>query len=71
MDTVNTARYIGYAPKSLANMRSSGTGPPFIKRGRIFYYKNDVDEWLRARRVTSTASLRAKASAGFDDDIPG
>ena len=70
MDAANTARYTGYAPKTLANLRSSGKGPKFTKPGKIFYYKNDVDEWLRGARVTSTASLQAKASAGVDDDIP-
>ena len=72
MDSANTARYLDCSQKSLANRRSAGTGPPFVKRGRIFYYKEDVDAWLRAARVTSTASLQAKAHApvGFDDDIP-
>ena len=72
MDSANTARYIDCSQKTLANLRSAGTGPPYIKRGRIFYYRADVDAWLRAARVTSTASLQAKAQAsvGFDDDIP-
>lgn len=72
MDAANTARYIDCSEKTLANKRSTGVGPPFVKRGRIFYYKEDVDAWLRAARVTSTTGLQAKAQApiDFDDDIP-
>lgn len=39
MDAANAARYAGLAPKTLAMMRCSGTGPMFVKRGRIFYFK--------------------------------
>lgn len=42
-------------------MRGSGTGPRFIKRGRIFYYKDDLDAWLNADgRVLSTSQIAAK-----------
>lgn len=59
MDTKNTAIYTGQKEKTLAQKRSDGTGPPFIKAGKIWYYKEDVDEWLAAReRVTSTAQDR-------------
>ena len=69
MDAVNAARYLGLAPKTLAMWRSNGSGPRFIKRGRIFYYREDLDEWLNASgRVTSTAQAvalnRALASSG-------
>jgi hypothetical protein len=40
-------------------MRCQGTGPRFIKRGRVFYYQEDLDAWLaQAERVTSTAQAR-------------
>ena len=56
MDVLNTARYTGLSPKTLAMKRCAGTGPRFIKRGRVFYFKADVDEWLNAQgRLTSTA----------------
>jgi hypothetical protein len=55
MDTHNTAIYIGLSEKTLAMSRCSGTGPPFVKRGRIFYFKEDVDAWLSTARYTSTA----------------
>ena len=38
LDAVNAAQFLGFSEKTLAIMRSEGTGPRFIKRGRIFYY---------------------------------
>jgi len=46
MDTVNAALYIGLSQKTLAMKRSAGNGPRFIKRGKIFYRKEDLDEWI-------------------------
>ena len=63
MDSRNAARYIGLSGKTLAMMRSAGTGPIYIKRGRIFYYQEDLDAWLREGRVVSTAQLRASQGA--------
>ncbi len=60
LDTANAAIYLGLSQKTLAMMRSSGKSPPFIKRGRIFYYRSDLDEWLNANgKAVSTAQLRA------------
>ena len=62
MDTRSAAGYLGLAEKTLAMMRCQGTGPPFIKRGRIFYYQADLDHWLgQAKRVTSTAQAKIQA----------
>jgi hypothetical protein len=56
LDTKNAALYLGLKEKTLAMMRGSGTGPKFIKRGRVFYFKEDLDAWLNAEgRLTSTA----------------
>ena len=56
LDVKNAARYLGLKEKTLAMMRGSGTGPRFIKRGRVFYYKEDLDAWLNAAgRFISTA----------------
>jgi hypothetical protein len=56
LNTANAALYLGLKEKTLAMMRGSGTGPRFIKRGRIFYFKDDLDTWLNAYgRYTSTA----------------
>lgn len=56
LDVKNAARYLGLKEKTLAIMRGQGTGPRFIKRGRIFYYREDLDAWLNAAgRLLSTA----------------
>ena len=61
MNTRSAALYTGLSEKTLAMMRCSGTGPKFIKRGRIFYFRDDVDAWLNARgRLTSTAQTNQK-----------
>jgi len=55
LDTWNAAKYTGYAVKTLAMMRSKGSGPTYIKRGKVFYFRDDLDAWLRAGKTTSTA----------------
>lgn len=62
MDVKNTAKYIGLTPKTLAMMRCAGTGPKFVKRGRVFYFQADVDEWMNARgRLLSTAQAKSSS----------
>lgn len=63
MDVKNTSKYTGLAPKTLAMMRCNGTGPKFVKRGYVFYFKADVDEWLNAHgRLSSTAQAKRRAA---------
>jgi len=43
-------------------MRCNGNGPKFVKRGRIFYFREDLDSWLNAGgRFTSTAQAQQSA----------
>ncbi|HRZ07459.1 MAG TPA: helix-turn-helix domain-containing protein [Candidatus Competibacteraceae bacterium] len=64
MDGKNAAAYLGLSIKSLAIMRSLGTGPAFFKLGgRCFYRRADLDSWVESRRVTSTAQYRARRAA--------
>jgi hypothetical protein len=59
MDTPNASKYSGLQEKTMAMQRSNGTGPKFVKMGRIFYFKEDLDEWMAAHgRHTSTAQAR-------------
>jgi hypothetical protein len=62
MDTKNAAAYLDLSPKTLAMKRSSGTGPRFVKRGRVWYFRNDLDEWVARNDGFSTAQVRAKAA---------
>lgn len=55
MDRENAARYLGLAVKTLAMHASRGTGPRYVKRGRVFYYRDDLDEWMRAGAVPACA----------------
>ena len=42
-------------------MRSTGTGPRFIKLGgRVAYRRSDVEAWLAEQTVTSTAENKAR-----------
>jgi hypothetical protein len=52
------AQYIGLSEKTLAQWRCNGTGPRFIKRGRIFYFKADLDDYISVGAATSTAQAR-------------
>jgi hypothetical protein len=46
MDRKNAALYVGLSVKTLAMHKSRGTGPRCIKRGRVFYFREDLDRWL-------------------------
>jgi len=54
MNTKNASMYVGLSEKTLAMMRCKGEGPQYVKRGRIFYFKKDLDEWLESGRTIST-----------------
>lgn len=47
MDRKNAALYLGLSVKTLATHAGKGTGPRFIKRGRVFYFRSDLDKWLQ------------------------
>jgi len=56
MDAANAARYLGCSTKTLAHMRCYGKGPLFLKPGRIWYFRADLDAWLGSHcRRQSTA----------------
>jgi hypothetical protein len=55
LDVKNAAAYMGLSEKTLAMMRCEGKGPKYVKRGRVFYFMEDLDSWLQAGRVVSTA----------------
>ena len=48
MDTANAADYLGRSVKTLAQWRSRGIGPNYVKRGRIYYFRNDIDSWIHS-----------------------
>lgn len=61
LDTKNASMYLGLSIKTLAMKRNDGTGPKYIKRGRIFYFIKDLDAWLASGEATSTAQRFLKS----------
>jgi hypothetical protein len=62
-DPLGTARevadYINKSEKTLANWRSLGIGPAYIKaEGGILYRWRDVEKWLASQLVTPSAASR-------------
>lgn len=57
MRAPQAAAYLGLATSTLAKMRLRGDGPQFIKAGPrvVVYDLHDLDEWLDARRRSSTS----------------
>jgi hypothetical protein len=49
----------------MAMKRCTGTGPKYVKRGRIFYHRADLDAWLSAERFGSTAQQKLAAAQGM------
>ena len=63
LTTKEASQYLGLSEKTLATHRVKGSGPVFVKRGRIFYLKPDLDAWLQEAKYTSTAQARLGRSA--------
>ncbi len=55
MDRKNAARYLGLSVKTLAMHACRGTGPRFVKLGRVFYFKEDLDGWVGCGARSSSA----------------
>jgi excisionase family DNA binding protein len=57
LTTREAAAYLGLATSTLNKWRCHGGGPHFLKLGRaVRYRREDLDAFLTARRLTSTAS---------------
>jgi hypothetical protein len=51
MTRPDASRYLGLSTKTLAMYAVRGIGPKFIKRGRVFYFQKDLDEWMNAGQM--------------------
>ena len=50
------AEVLRCSPKTLANKRHAGTGPPYLKTGgRVLYDHAAVIEWARSKARVSTS----------------
>jgi hypothetical protein len=63
MNTHNAAIYAGFSEKTMAMMRCEGKGPEYIKIGRIFYFQEKLDEWIKSF-VTKTHCVANEITSG-------
>ena len=66
LNTKHAADFLGLAPKTLANMRSLGTGPDYIANagGRMTYDEHDLERWREAQIVERVSHQpRSRAAA--------
>ncbi len=53
------AKRLGTSERSLERMRATGTGPKFVKVGRLVRYTDhDLEAWITAQTVGSTSEAR-------------
>lgn len=56
------AAMLGVSPRTLANWRTQGIGPAFIRIGKVhsrtLYRLDDLNTWLDANRVETTGGAR-------------
>jgi hypothetical protein len=54
--TTEAAKRLGVAPQTLSRWRCEGRGPDYLKvGGKVFYARSDLDAFLVAARVHSSA----------------
>ena len=63
LTTEQAAKYLNLSAKTLSTHRVKGTGPEFIKRGKVFYLRQDLDIWLQQAKFKNTAQARLGRSA--------
>jgi hypothetical protein len=56
LNTEEAAAYLGLSMSLLEKLRVRGDGPPYAKVGaRVIYLPEDLDAFVRGRRVRSTS----------------
>ena len=55
-DEASAAQFIGVKPATLRAWRSRREGPAYFKAGRIWYAREDLDVWIRSRRIDPAAA---------------
>jgi hypothetical protein len=83
MDTITTAvvpRFVdeqgaseitGIPTATLQTKRVRGSGPPFVKIGRSVRYEvDDLVEWMRRLRATSTADVDQQKARALNEAAP-
>ncbi len=57
MTRADAARYLGLSTKTLAMYAVRGSGPKFVKRGRVFYFQKDLDAWMNAGQTGGSPNV--------------
>ena len=60
MDRRNAALYCGLSVKTLAMYASRGIGPAYVKRGKAFYFKDELDRWIAEGGLKVALVLRQR-----------
>ena len=56
------ARQLGTSIRTLERKRADGTGPKFVKVGRLVRYTDhDLEAWIAAQTVGSTSEAEARS----------
>jgi hypothetical protein len=63
LDRKNAARYCGLSEKTLAMHACRGTGPHFVKRGKVFYFIEALDRWIKEGEQGGNAAENERSSA--------
>jgi len=64
LDVRNAAKYCGLSYRTLNTKRTRGGGPVYVKvSSRIFYYRTDLDAWMKTARMINTSEQANKAEA--------
>ena len=64
LSTRETAKQLGIPKSTLDQMRLTGDGPVFIKRGKsVFYTEEDLIDWIDSNRRRSTSDLGSVTAA--------
>jgi predicted DNA-binding transcriptional regulator AlpA len=55
-DQTQVSKLLGISPRTLERMRLAGTGPAFVKIGRLVRYRaSNLEEFIAAKTVRSTS----------------
>jgi len=62
LTTEKAAQAVGYAPRTLEDLRWRGGGPPYVKlSGAVRYDPQDLRDWIEDRKVRDTTDADVDA----------
>lgn len=59
LDTEESAKYLSRHPKTLINDRCNGSGPRYVRLGRLIRYRQSaLDEYINQSEVSQSGALK-------------